>query len=47
MKQAGFDIIGDVHGYADKLVSLLNLMGIQNWTEPGGIPHDRQSLSVI
>lgn len=38
MKQAGFDIIGDVHGYADKLVSLLNLMGYSEldgtWRHP-------------
>ena len=31
---AGFDIIGDVHGHADRLRSLLTLMG---YTEEHGV----------
>ena len=37
-EMAGFDIIGDVHGHADRLRSLLSLMGYKEnrgaWTHP-------------
>jgi hypothetical protein len=40
MAAAGFDVIGDVHGHAARLVSLLQLMGYEQrdgaWRHPGG-----------
>ena len=38
MKRQGYDVIGDVHGHADKLVALLTVMGYEDrdgcWRHP-------------
>lgn len=45
MKREGYDVIGDVHGHADKLVTLLAKMGYEDrdgsWRHP-----DRQAIFV-
>jgi hypothetical protein len=41
---AGYDVIGDIHGQADKLRGLLSMMG---YTEQGGVWQHRERIAVF
>jgi len=47
----GYDVIGDVHGHADKLERLLERLGYRRTTEPDGRPlwahPDRQAIFFV